>query len=135
MSAAPSQADVRGAMQAGFSFVCSMCAHLHAGRTPLAEWAGTKCTGDGCSGPIGGQTYPKYEGPIKYALSSFCCFCGEPNPTHMASSSLPGNDTTRMIGVCDKHLHLVQNRMQYEAQDPAAKKTTSLNLFGHKVEL
>ena len=135
MSRAPSKIDVQGAIEAGFSFVCAMCAHLHAGRKQSASWAHTKCTGDGCVGPLGGQSYPKYEGPIKYALSSFCCFCGEPNPGHLISSNKPGNDKSRMLGVCDKHLKLVQERMRYEGKDPHDQESPTVKIFGHEVEL
>jgi len=128
-----SGAEAMAARDARFSFVCSMCEHLHAGKRKLQtnDWAIVYCTGRTCSGPLGGRGYPKYKGPLAGLLSMFCWQCGIPGPAHGITSNV---DPGQMLGCCDKHMRLVREG-DFSSRPASEPKKQKLCIFGNEVEV
>jgi len=123
------------ARQSGFSFVCSLCLRLHEGnRMAGGDWDTTRCTGTFCKGPLGGGSYPEYEGPIKDALNRFCFICGTTNPPHAIASCLPGHPRDRLLGACDEHAKLVDEGM-FDERPTGTRPKQKIRIAGHEVEL
>jgi hypothetical protein len=124
------------AMNHGFSFTCAMCLKLHEGHA-LARgyWGNTKCTGKVCSGPMGGASYPEYEGPIKDMFTRFCYMCGQENPPRGASYNAPGCDPSRVVGMCEKHYALVRGNKFEVDRETGTRKKSKVRIAGHEVEL
>ena len=97
--------DVAAAMRAGFSFVCSMCVKLHAGKEAhgTRDWKMVQCLGNECGGPMGGRGYPEYHGPLGAVnLPRYCFRCGR-EPDAVVES----HKDRRMVGACEPHLELL----------------------------
>jgi hypothetical protein len=65
-----------------------------------------KCGKEGCGGPMGGQTFPLYDGPLGDGdWTHFCFVCGNPDVENGIQLASP--DATRKLGVCREHIQLV----------------------------
>lgn len=96
----------QAAMEAGFTYVCSMCIKLHMAKEASGDsWSKARCFGASCCGPAGGAAYPEYEGPLSGSLSKWCFRCGKHDPGHAVSVK---TDEARMLGVCEEHLKLLK---------------------------
>jgi len=82
----------------GFSFVCSMCTHLHVGISGGLDNCGIR----DCGGLFAGMSYPHYSGPIEGYIAKFCMFCGNESK---AAVRVNGEG---IVGVCGEHVELVR---------------------------
>lgn len=131
-----SEEDVRAAREAGFTQVCSMCVKLHAAhRRYKTAWDKVKCLGKRCMGPLGGGSYPEYEGPLKEtnAFANHCWCCGKENPDHFIQSNRPGHDRGRLLGCCSEHLKLIQEN-DFDCRPAGTRATRKVRIAGHVVD-
>lgn len=128
------EAEVRSAIGAGFSFVCAMCARLHEARTlhPEVPWPMTRCTGEGCVGPLGRGTYPKYAGPVRDSLDKFCWRCGSQAVVYAVSKA--DEHHGRLLGCCAEH-HTLLREGEFEERRAGTPRKRVIDVFGNKVEL
>lgn len=128
--------DAQAARACGFTFVCSMCVKLHAGRRrENASWEKARCVGRNCTGPIGGGSYPEYEGPLKEtsAFGNHCWACGKESPESFISSNRPGHDSGRLIGCCTEHLKLIREN-DFDCRPAGTNAKRKVRIAGHVVD-
>lgn len=91
----PTHEQMKAAQAEGMSFICATCHRYWEGRAARAD----RCTAKGpCRGPMGGGSFPEYDGPVT-DLRRWCFRCGVE-----ASSGVRVAGTERIFGVCDRHL-------------------------------
>ncbi len=99
------EAKVRRAIAAGWSFVCAFCVKAHRASDKGSETCTVELDGKSCGGPIGGNDFPEYEGPMTPSLLAQKCFmCGEPS-----GAGIRVKGRLRVIGVCQEHLDDLPN--------------------------
>lgn len=90
-------------LQQGVGFVCAHCEHFWWGIDNNHQGCRALHDGVPCSGPIRGQAFPYYKGPLKGQLAKFCFVCGkDPCATAVA------RDGGARVGVCESHLSLLE---------------------------
>ena len=94
-------------MAQGYAFICATCKKLHraadSGYTSGCE--AQKLHLD-CAGPIGGDGFPLYEGPLARDTMARVCFrCGA-----AAQHAIKSKRSGLIVGACDEHLELVRSR-------------------------
>lgn len=89
--------DMKKAMDSGLSPVCATCTKYWEG---MDKGLGA-CTGKACAGPIAGKDFPEYDGPMEQ-LDKYCFAC-----TSHATMVIKPTEGTRLIGICDEHLQLI----------------------------
>ena len=85
--------QVMGVVRQGYSIVCATCLKFWRGRDAGLHGCSVKCTG-----PIGGDNFPEYEGELP-DLMRFCFVCGRGS-----FYALQVADRERRVGVCKAHL-------------------------------
>jgi hypothetical protein len=80
-------------VRAGYSIVCATCDHMQ-----RAHARGLDSCHQPCGGPLSGQSFPAYVGPIT-DFQRWCFVCGE---TSKYGVTVPGGSTA--FGVCASHL-------------------------------
>jgi hypothetical protein len=84
-------------MSKGIGFVCAHCEHYWWG----VERGSTGCrlasAADDCAGPLAGEAFPHYRGPLGGKLAHYCFVCGH-KPTAYAEAK--GD----FVGVCEDHV-------------------------------
>lgn len=91
---------VRVLLRAGYAFPCATCAKMHrAVARGLASCEAAE-KGQECAGPLSGQSFPLYEGPLTKEMRAVTCFMCGGTATH----TLETRDGV-FHGVCAKHLN------------------------------
>ncbi len=62
----------RALIAGGMSAVCVTCRHMR----EAMDKGRRQCGESSCAGPLAGQGFPKYEGPLKGGLVKMCFVCG-----------------------------------------------------------
>lgn len=89
------------AVSRGLSAVCATCEKYWDARDKGVE--GDAClAADGCGSPIAGDVFHEYRGPMTQ-FDKFCFACG-----NQATHAVRVDMYVRVIGVCGKHVELVQ---------------------------
>lgn len=92
--------DLKSAIATGLSMVCATCKKY----TDAQERGLDKCLSvDGCGGPMRGDTFHEYEGPITDFLR-YCFVCGGPSTKGIRVAG-----HTRLIGACENHVEYVKH--------------------------
>lgn len=85
----------------GYAFPCATCQKLWRARERGMEACEAALGGLDCGGPISGQSFPLYEGPLTpQALATHCFFCGDQAAEAVTTPEQP----TRFVGVCKRHI-------------------------------
>lgn len=123
--------EVKAAQRHRFSFICSMCKLLHAGKKEAHEqdWHRVKCAGPGCAGPLAGHSFPKYKGPLEGMLHQFCFWCGDEHPAYVMTGVAP-----HALAACEKHIDLARNG-QFDCRPSGTPPKRFIHIAGHEVEL
>lgn len=101
------RATVEAALAKGFTFVCATCRLYHEARVRGLEGCLAAHRGDKCFGPFKAGAYPKYDGVIpRNRLHSICFACGARST---AGIEIKTNGEVEIIGICDKHLPLLDS--------------------------
>ena len=85
--------NVARAVQQGYSIVCATCRKLWRGKDAGFDGCLAKCTG-----PIGGDTFPEYDGDMP-DMVRWCFVCGCDSDYALQVGQKP-----RRVGVCKVHL-------------------------------
>lgn len=107
------------AMANGVSAVCATCLHYWSAYDKRLD----SCGQPKCGGPIGGGTFPSYDGPMKGVLHKFCFVCSAPS-----KFGIRVNGSPRIIGACPKHIGYVK---EYQRAD--GLPTVVLELRGDRL--
>jgi hypothetical protein len=93
--------EVARAMAGGLSAVCATCERYWAAQERHLD----RCLAtSGCCSPLGGGTFPEYQGPLNdEAFKQFCFVCGE-----KSFRAVRVGQSKRLVGVCRDHLVLFQ---------------------------
>lgn len=89
------------AVSGGLSAVCSTCEKYWDARDKGIPGDACLAT-DGCGSPIAGDVFHEYRGPMTQ-FDRFCFVCG-----NQATHAVRVDMYVRVIGVCGKHVELVQ---------------------------
>lgn len=105
----------RIAMAGNFAFPCSLCFKLHRNMDRGMFTCEEKEQGN-CSGPLDGQSFPFYEGPLDdEAIASHCIRCGMPEAEDRADYDRDGKFLRYravdggIVGLCSYHKPLVDD--------------------------
>jgi hypothetical protein len=115
--------QVLGEMKTGLIFVCAMCKKYWEGKEKgLKRWDNTvRCTSqNGCGSPSSGGAFNDYDGPI-LNFKNLCYVCGEQSNYALRGVISESSISSKVIGVCEKHLDLVKRLKINEA----SKKTVN----------
>lgn len=93
---------IKGLLEQGYAFPCAHCQRMWMAKaTGQASCGPMIPDGKPCGGPMSGMSFPHYKGPLTQEFIAGHCFrCGAD-----ADSSIMQNGG--VVGVCDKHLPLV----------------------------
>jgi len=99
-------APIKALLRQGYAFPCSYCKRMWAARERgLNSCREMLPRGAECGGPIGGYSFPLYEGPLTRSAIALHCFrCGE--PAKEAVSSIHNPDV--LVGVCAAHALMLE---------------------------
>ena len=97
---------------AGFAFPCAYCERMwfavEAGSDTCAPMLPP---GASCAGPIAGEAFPFYKGPLTRGwLADHCFRCGEEASKHVEPLKARGV----YLGVCDKHVPTLERLIPAE---------------------
>lgn len=95
--------DPASAVASGVSFVCAHCFNFWEAHQRGLDQCLASAQGNTCTGPIGGGTFPFYRGPMESHLANLCFVCGA-----RADAACQVDGQTRLIGVCSKHVHMLE---------------------------
>lgn len=85
-----------------------------------------------CCGPLGGNGYPDYAGPLFGNLSLYCFRCGRSNPEHIIASK-NANLQNNILGCCEKHIDLIN--ADFEIRPAGTERKRKVRIAGHVIEL
>lgn len=107
-----STAPVEQLLKEGFAFPCACCKRLWRAKSKGLDSCGPLLPpGKVCAGPMGGYSFPHYEGPLTRAAIAMKCFrCGD--PAHEAVSSV--NNPDALVGACKGHLVTLERLIPVE---------------------
>jgi hypothetical protein len=90
-------------------WLCRMCEKMAAAHA-LGH---ISCSALNCGGPLGGNSFPEYTGPLASVVCNYCYSCGDPAQAVMSL------DRGGKIGVCRNCL---QNRLKVDIPNNQEKK-------------
>ena len=93
----------RALIAGGMSAVCVTCPSMR-----RAIDRGSRKCGETCAGPLAGQGFPKYSGPLKGGLSAMCFVCGAPSKLGVA-----GQGWQEPLGACMIHATWLKSSTQH----------------------
>lgn len=98
-------------MQSGTGFTCAHCTKFWWG----VDRRLTQCKAGHerreCAGPLAGQAFPEYDGPLAGHLARFCFVCGS-EPIGVAV--VPQG----RVGVCEKHMEWLETYSRPDDRPP-----------------
>jgi len=97
----------------GVSPVCAVCLRFWRGRE--FGLPGTRCTAvDDCGGPIKGDTFHEYEGPMSEGrFSDWCFVCARESKYGILVSG-----RERIVGVCEEHVEYLRSMQPVHRDTP-----------------
>jgi hypothetical protein len=103
------------ALNGNFAFPCAMCHKLHRNMDRGLMVCEERDVGD-CAGPLAGQSFPQYEGPLdSEAIASHCIRCGMPEAQDRKAPDRDGRFLRHRsadggtVGLCSYHKALVDD--------------------------
>jgi len=99
----PVEEEVQKLVSEGVSFVCAMCENWWWSHDRGLDMCKAGILGKECSGPIGGNCYPEYLGPLSSNLVNVCFRCGAQS---IAAVEVFGKG---MCGVCKEHIEMLDS--------------------------
>lgn len=113
-------AMANAAMRDGYTFACATCKNLHRAREQTLPGCMALIHNKKCSGPFGGGSYQEYDGIVpRNRLHEFCFVCGAKSD---AGVETPGDQDRVIIGICDKHLPLLESVSRDGTRPPFVTK-------------
>lgn len=105
-------APVEQLLALGFAFPCACCTRLWRARAKGLDGCGPLLPrGQVCAGPIGGYSFPLYQGPLNREAIAMRCFrCG--GPAYEAVSSTYNPEV--LVGVCKDHVFALERLVPVE---------------------
>lgn len=82
-------------MDTGLCAVCAWCEHYYNAKDKYQTF---NCGKGDCGGPSRGRVFPRYKGPMKNKMATFCFICGSDSD---AAFDINNNG---FLGVCSGHL-------------------------------
>lgn len=106
MPADGSKTPIGRLMAEGFAFPCACCKRLWAAKTNGLDSCKPMLPPNAdCAGPIGGYSFPLYEGPLTRTAIALNCFrCGKPAAEAVSST----NNPETLVGVCADHVLMLE---------------------------
>lgn len=105
----PDPTQIAAKVADGLSPICAHCDHYWEGRS--RGLPGDTCTAtDGCAGPLRGDCFHEYKGPLT-DFTRLCFVCGKP-PQHGLRVKVSGTPLLRAIGICDAHIGMVRSEIE-----------------------
>jgi hypothetical protein len=90
-------------MEMGFSFICANCTKMHTGIMRGEQHCGYALRGRVCGGPISGEAFQQYEGPLtKQTIAEVCFRCGA-DATELIEVKGKG-----FVGACEQHIGMLK---------------------------
>jgi hypothetical protein len=99
-------APIKALLRQGYAFPCSYCKRMWAAKERGLDSCGQVLPRDMvCAGPIGGYSFPLYQGPLTRSAIALHCFrCGK-KATEAVSSV---NNPETLVGVCADHVMMLE---------------------------
>ncbi len=80
------EGEIRSAMLSGVSFVCAHCTKFWWGVEKKVGACRAAFESKECAGPLGGLSFPEYDGPLKGHLPKYCFVTGRPSDAYVRAN-------------------------------------------------